>query len=108
LDGRINRSAYWLKFLLPYLIVLLVLLWLDKALGTLDGDAAIGLLSGAFLLLTSYFSIAVAVKRCHDRDRSGWFLLVGLLPILNLWLFVELGFLKGTVGPNRFGLPEPQ
>jgi uncharacterized membrane protein YhaH (DUF805 family) len=50
----------------------------------------------------------VGVKRCHDRNRSGWFLLIGWLPIMNLWLFIELGFLAGTVGPNRFGLPEPR
>lgn len=51
-------------------------------------------------------NLAVGIKRCHDRGRSGWFLLIGLVPLLNLWLAVELMFLRGTVGSNRFG-PDP-
>jgi uncharacterized membrane protein YhaH (DUF805 family) len=38
----------------------------------------------------------------------GWFLLIGIIPLLNLWLLVELGMLPGTAGPNRFGPPEPK
>ncbi len=40
------------------------------------------------------------------RNRTGWFLLIGLIPLVSIWLVVELGFLRGTVGPNRFG-PDP-
>ena len=50
--------------------------------------------------------IAVGIKRCHDRNRTGWFLLIGLIPLVSIWLVVELGFLRGTVGQNRFG-PDP-
>ncbi len=108
LDGRIGRSTYWLKFSLPYLAIYLALVLLDQALGTLDRNELIGLFSGIFLLLALYPSVAVGVKRCHDRDRSGWFLLVGVIPLLDLWLLIELGFLAGTAGPNRYGLPEPR
>jgi uncharacterized membrane protein YhaH (DUF805 family) len=46
-------------------------------------------------------------KRCHDRDRSGWFQLISLIPLIgSIWLLVEVGFLRGTPGPNRFG-PDP-
>jgi len=106
--GRIGRSTYWLKFLVPYFALYLVLLVVDWTLGTLDRKEAIGLLSGIFLLLALFPSVAVGVKRCHDRDRSGWFLLVGVIPFLNLWLLIELGFMAGTAGPNRYGLPEPR
>jgi uncharacterized membrane protein YhaH (DUF805 family) len=106
LDGRIGRSTYWLKFFLPYVVVYVALVLLDLACGTIDHEAGMGVFSGVFLLLTMYSSIAVGVKRCHDRDRSGWFLLVGIVPGLNLWLLVELGLLEGTVGPNTYGLPE--
>jgi uncharacterized membrane protein YhaH (DUF805 family) len=52
-------------------------------------------------------SIAVGAKRCHDRGRSGWFQLIGLIPLLGaLWLFVDLGLLEGNEGENRFG-PDP-
>ena len=51
-------------------------------------------------------SIIVYIKRFHDRDKSGWWVLIGLIPIIGaIWLLIELGFLKGTDGPNRFGPP---
>ncbi len=55
----------------------------------------------------SWTSLAVGAKRCHDRGRSGWFQLITLIPLIgSLWLFVELGLLKGKEGENRFG-PDP-
>lgn len=48
----------------------------------------------------------MGIKRCHDRNRCGWFLLVALIAIVNLWYWTEILFLKGTDGENRFG-PEP-
>lgn len=107
LDGRVDRSTYWLKFCLPYLAIYLLLLAADWRLGTYDPDEkTVGLLSGIFVAVALYSSIAVNVKRCHDRDHSGWFLLLGFIPILNLWPFIELGFLAGTDGPNGYGDPE--
>jgi hypothetical protein len=52
-------------------------------------------------LLYSY--IAVLIKRCHDRNRSGLFLLLSLIPLLNFWPWIELWFLKGTPGRNQYG-----
>lgn len=47
------------------------------------------------------------IKRWHDLDKSGWWVLINFIPIVGgLWCLVECGFLKGTVGPNRFG-PDP-
>jgi len=82
-----------------YIIALL----LDSAVGAYDETVGMGVASGLFALLALYPSIAVSVKRCHDRNRSGWFLLIGLIPLVNLWVLVELGFLRGTPGENRFG-----
>jgi uncharacterized membrane protein YhaH (DUF805 family) len=47
--------------------------------------------------------IMLHVKRCHDRDRSGWFVLVALVPPLNVWYLIETMCLRGTKGSNRFG-----
>ena len=53
------------------------------------------------------YSFAGQVKRWHDRDKSGWFVLVNFIPFIGtIWALVELGFLRGTMGPNRFG-PDP-
>jgi uncharacterized membrane protein YhaH (DUF805 family) len=55
-------------------------------------------------LLVVWPAVAVSVKRWHDRNKSGWWVLINLIPIVGaLWTLVENGFLRGTPGPNRFG-----
>ena len=66
----------------------------------------IGLFSGIFAILSLIPAIIVHIKRFHDRDKFGWWGLIVLIPIIGaIWLLIELGFLKGTLGPNRFGSP---
>ena len=78
----------------------------DHATGNFDPEAGIGLFSGIFALLSLIPAIIVHIKRFHDRDKSGWWVLIGLVPIIGaIWLLIELGFFKGTPGPNRFGPP---
>ncbi len=56
-------------------------------------------------ILTVWAVAATTVKRCHDRNRSGWLALVALVPVIGwLWLLVDLFILKGTQGQNRYGL----
>jgi uncharacterized membrane protein YhaH (DUF805 family) len=50
-----------------------------------------------------YASIAMLIKRSHDRNRSGHFIWLMFIPIINLWPAIELSFFKGTEGPNKFG-----
>lgn len=65
-----------------------------------------GPLIGLFALGTLIPSVAVAVRRLHDTDRSGWWLLLAFLPIIGaIWLFI-LMIIGGTRGSNRFG-PDP-
>lgn len=58
-----------------------------------------------FLSFLSYYpSLAVLVKRLHDREKSPKWIFLTLLPILGaVWLLIELGFFKGTAGDNRYG-----
>jgi uncharacterized membrane protein YhaH (DUF805 family) len=54
-----------------------------------------------------WISLAVQVKRWHDRDKSGFWVFIGVIPIVGpLWAFVETGCLRGTRGPNWYG-PDP-
>jgi uncharacterized membrane protein YhaH (DUF805 family) len=80
------------------------------------GAAAAGLLDIARLppeqvdewvsLLLAWPALAISAKRWHDRDRSGWWVLVLLLPVVGvLWLLADNGFVRGSPGPNRFGEP---
>jgi len=65
-----------------------------------------GMFAVVFFVAALYPSIAASVKRCHDRDHSWLFMLLGFIPIANLIVLFELGFMPGTPGPNRYGLPE--
>ena len=108
IQGRIARRHYWLHYVVPFVAASLLFGVLDAVLGTYDEETGWGVLSGLFSLVALWPGIAVSVKRVHDRDWSGWFLLVGLIPIAGaIWLLVEAGFLPGTPGRNRFGPPPP-
>lgn len=99
-DGRINRANFW-GYALPLNIIWLVGLMIDSATTGKPGTFYwLGILIGFWP------GLALNVKRCHDRDKSGWFYLVALIPFVNLWYLIDIGFLKGTDGDNRFG-PDP-
>ncbi|MDP0496677.1 MAG: DUF805 domain-containing protein [Verrucomicrobiota bacterium JB024] len=100
-DGRISRSTYWLKFFLPVFLFAFLLGVIDGLLG--QGKDYSWVL-GIYALIILYPAICVSAKRWHDRDKSAWWILIGIIPYLGkLWIFIECGCLKGTDGPNRFG-----
>ena len=102
-QGRISRSTYLLRFSLPYFVIFLFLSALDGLFGSYDFNAGIGVLSGLFTIIGLWPSLAVMVKRAHDRNRSGLFILLMFIPIINIWPIIELVFIKGTDGENRYG-----
>jgi uncharacterized membrane protein YhaH (DUF805 family) len=105
-EGRVNRQQWWLRLMLPWFVVMVVLTYIDLLTGNFSLDPPVGLLSGLFALLTLVPSAIVHIKRFHDRDKSGWWVLIVLIPYLGaIWMIIELGFLPGTQGPNRFGPP---
>lgn len=60
----------------------------------------VGLVALPFLLV----SMLVQIQRWHDRNKNGWWVLINFIPYLGgIWAFIELGCLKGTTGPNRYG-----
>lgn len=105
-EGRATRFDYWMRWVLPYFIGAVIAAFLDDVLGTVNPAGGLGVIMVIYFIAAFWPNLAVGIKRCHDRGRSGWFLLIGLVPFLNLWLAVELMFLRGTVGANRFG-PDP-
>ncbi len=105
-DGRLNRMAYFLRSLLIGVCA-------SVFGGIAGGCAAIG----SIFLLVSFVAMICAlacvvgswmimIRRCHDLDKSGWFLLILFIPYVDFLFALYLLFWKGTTGPNRYG-PDP-
>jgi len=101
--GRFPRSVYWFFFIVLYCLLFVVGFAAERFNPSEGTQAFLG-----FLMLPVFgISLIVQIKRWHDLDRSGWWVLINLIPCVGfLWSFVVLGFFKGTTGPNRFG-PDP-
>jgi uncharacterized membrane protein YhaH (DUF805 family) len=98
-SGRLNRQPYWL--------ISLGLGFACAAVFTIASMILPDILVsvGAIGVVIAYFwiALAVSIKRTHDRGRSALFLLLALIPVLNLWPLIELGFLRGTAGTTPTG-----
>jgi uncharacterized membrane protein YhaH (DUF805 family) len=102
LRGRIGRRSWWLWGVLALIAFVIYATVLLRVLGfsARQTDVAVN-------LLVLWPAIAVSVKRWHDRDKSGWWVLVSLLPLVGwVWALIQNGLLRGTPGPNRYGEPQ--
>jgi uncharacterized membrane protein YhaH (DUF805 family) len=95
-EGRITRTTFWADLVLPIFPILLLMYFFDYITGT-------HYFTAIFILLFAYPILAAGAKRCHDRNRSGWYQLLGLIPLVNIWVTIDLGFIKGTKGDNKYG-----
>lgn len=99
LQGRVSRRTFWLYGVLAMLGLSLVLMALLQIAGV-RAEASERVAN----LLLAWPTIAISVKRWHDRGHSGWWVLVALIPVIGwLWMLIANGFLQGTPGPNRYG-----
>jgi uncharacterized membrane protein YhaH (DUF805 family) len=112
-NGRAPRSAYWWVFLFNVLVAA-VLAIADNVLGiayTLQGpngpmSMGYGPIYTIYLVAVIIPSIALSVRRLHDRDTSGWWFLLVFIPFIGAIILFVWFCLKGTEGDNRFG-PNP-
>jgi uncharacterized membrane protein YhaH (DUF805 family) len=109
--GRATRSEYW-WWVLALILLMLVLGVIDGALVApvmgfeqFSPEAAqpLSTLASLALLIPS---LAVSVRRLHDVDRSGWWYLLSLIPVIGTLVLLYWYVQPGTSGDNRFG-PEP-
>jgi len=114
--GRIARRTFWLH-LIPVLIpfgMSLIALEAQRPSPDLhlrDNDSFIpttALFMGITLMLAllTWILVALQVKRWHDHSKSAWWLLIWLTPLGLLWVIVELGLVRGSPYPNKYG-PDP-
>ncbi len=104
--GRSRRKEYWF-FVLFSSIITVVLSIIDGAIGTLDSSTGFGLLSGIFSLAILVPSIAVSVRRLHDIDRTGWWVLLSFVPLIGAIVLLVFAVQEGTSRSNRYG-PNPK
>lgn len=100
-DGRARRSEYW-YFVLVQVIISFILQLLDLVL-VAAADLPVAPLGTLFGIAMLVPGLAVAVRRLHDTGRSGWWLLVALIPILGWIYIIYLYVIEGTQGPNEYG-----
>lgn len=104
--GRARRKEYWF-FNLFNVIVSLTLTVVDYQTGSLYPELGIGLLSGIYSLAVLIPSLAVTVRRLHDTDRSGWWILIGLIPVIGAIVLLVFMLLDSKPGDNQYG-PNPK
>lgn len=93
-SGRACRSEYWYFALLVFLINIVI--------GIIGSDILTALVALALFLP----SISVGVRRLHDIDKSGWWILLALIPIIGTLIILFFAVLKSTPGSNEYG-PNP-
>ena len=109
-NGRARRKEYWM-FVLVNFIISLATVGIDNALGlsfnytgNVSGSGVFNLLYNLLILIPS---LAVAVRRLHDVGKSGWMLLIGLIPLVGaIWLLILL-LRDSEAGENKYG-PNPK
>lgn len=100
--GRARRKEFWM-FTLIYTIIYIVLSIADSLIGTGAMLFEMGLLSGVFSLVSICPSIAVTIRRLHDIDRSGWWVLIGLVPLAGVIVLIVFAAKDGQPGSNQYG-----
>ena len=98
-EGRARRREYWF-FVLFAVLIHIVLNIVDRMLGMYSAENGIGILGGIFGLAILIPSLAVGARRLHDTGRSGWWLLIGLVPLIGFIVLIVFFVLDSQPGTN--------
>ena len=109
-NGRSRRADFWIYSTAVFFGVIVTAAAIAGIVGVDladPGDPRTALIEASAVLLFVWPNFAVCAKRLHDRNLSGWWVLLGFLPVIgNAWLLINLGVLRGSEGENRYG-PDP-
>lgn len=109
INGRIGRQTYWLNYLAMMFVFIVVYMLLLVGLGIdpeSDDSALFTIITFVMYVPAIWIGVALSVKRWHDRNKSGWWVLIGLIPLIGpIWALVENGCLAGDVESNQYGHP---
>jgi uncharacterized membrane protein YhaH (DUF805 family) len=96
-DGRICRKTYWI-YSIPFTVAFILN---EVYVAELNEYVYLVLLA-----LIMYPVFMINIKRSHDRNRTGFFSLLLMIPFVSIWPLIEFGFVKGTEGSNKYGMPD--
>jgi uncharacterized membrane protein YhaH (DUF805 family) len=101
-SGRAPRAEYWWFYLLV-LVVYFVGMILDSMIGSNFGGSGYGMFTALVGLALLIPSIAAGVRRLHDTNRSGWWLLIAFIPLIGAIVLLVFFVTEGTQGSNEYG-----
>jgi uncharacterized membrane protein YhaH (DUF805 family) len=104
--GRAGRSEFW-WFTLVYFILIAMAAFIDVVVGTFDTVLGFGLFSGSLFIASLLPMLGVHVRRLHDTGRSGWWVLLGLVPVVGSFALFVLVLFASQPGTNEYG-PHPR
>ena len=105
-SGRSRRKEYWF-FVLFNIIISIILAVIDGVTGTLDPESGMGLLGLVYTLAILIPALAVSVRRLHDTGRSGWWLLLLLIPLIGTIVILIFMVQDSKPEENQYG-PNPK
>jgi uncharacterized membrane protein YhaH (DUF805 family) len=105
-NGRARRQEFWMFALVSFAISI-VLNIIDRIIGTDYSNGSGGILQSVYGLAVLLPSLGVGVRRLHDTARSGWWILIGLIPLIGLIVLIVFWAQEGNAGPNAHG-PDPK
>lgn len=101
-NGRAQRKEYW-YFVLFNIIITLVLQIIDGAIGSSSAESGTGLLGGLYMLAVLLPGIGVSIRRLHDTSRSGWWMLMALIPLIGIIVLIVFMVQDSRPGANQYG-----
>ncbi|MCD0168786.1 DUF805 domain-containing protein [Deinococcus sp. 23YEL01] len=107
-SGRARRREYWM-YTLIYVLIASILIVIEEALGLTVGDelSHVGVLSNLFALAMFSPSLGVTIRRLHDTGRSGWWMLISIVPVIG-WIAIIVFLVSDSAqGSNKWG-PNPK
>ena len=104
--GRARRKEYWF-FVLFNILISAALSVVDYVTGTYSSHYGMGLLGGLYALGVLLPAIAVTIRRLHDTGRSGWWILIALVPLIGGIVLLVFMVLDSQPGDNEYG-PSPK
>ncbi len=107
-SGRARRMEFWMFFLFSAIISIFLAV-IDEFMGwqfEMSGDI-LGFLSTLYYVAVIVPYLAVIVRRLHDTERTGWWILIAFIPFVGVLILLVFLILQGTRGENRYG-PDPK